>query len=526
MTRAVFIEDRNLMLEALKSSVDWLSNGIEPLAFFSYCDDALDFILEKKPDVVVTDIVMHGKDGLELIQYLHDKEMDIKVIIVSAYSRFEYAQRALQAGVFDYFEKPLDFNALIQSILRAGKANAYARQTKSFILEHRDIYRERFFTRLLLGQVEQSQSIWDEADFLHLENLHDMICVAFKLSAEKDPVEANVTLSREFRHLMLKQNLSELFGEDHIQGPYSLHNDEAAFVLLGCGMAENSSVTDQITQLVEKYAQPNRLILQAGIGSRTDDPEKLNVSYEEARRALDACFTFGENCVIHIDDLKRESTVSWLLLNRFETRLVHAFGMQDIVELQNAIALFRQEINRVYLQRGALKVLLKGIVFKAASMNIALEISADTAADAIESSETLGGMLDILETYLLDMCREVRNDRNRQGRQLFEQAKAYIDENYDREQFSLNEVAVHIAASPNYLCSVFKREYGSGMHEYLTQLRMQRARELLIHTDMSVGSVGMRAGYSNPYHFSMNFKKYTGMTPTEFRRKNQSSGGE
>ena len=155
MTRVVFIEDRSLMLEALKHTIPWQENDIEPIGFFSSCDEALPFILEEKPDVVVSDIVMHGMDGLELSKYLFDSDLEIKVIIVSAYSRFDYAQRALQTNVFDYFEKPLNFDELIKSIQRAGKANNELRQTRTFILNHLDFYRERLFTKLLLGQEER-----------------------------------------------------------------------------------------------------------------------------------------------------------------------------------------------------------------------------------------------------------------------------------------------------------------------------------------------------------------------------------
>ena len=84
---------------------------------------------------------------------------------------------------------------------------------------------------------------------------------------------------------------------------------------------------------------------------------------------------------------------------------------------------------------------------------------------------------------------------------------------------SLNEIAGNVNVSPNYLCSLFKKEYGVGIHEYITELRIEKAKQLLMQTDMGVGLIGEMVGYTNPYHFSVSFKKYTNMTPTEHRKK-------
>lgn len=520
MTRVVFIEDRYLALEAMKSAVDWCSRGIEPLGYFTSCDAALPFIMENRPDVVVTDIVMHGMDGLALSAFLHDADMDVKVIIVSAYSRFEYAQRALQAGVFDYFEKPLDFEALSKNILRAGKATEQARRMRGFILNHGDFYKERFFIRLLTGKIENPTSIQQEAEFLHLDNLGGMLCVVFLL--HEKGTSSSGTMGRELKHLLLREYLEENFGTEALIGPYALRGDEATFVFLHREQEDGTKLVTELTELTQTFADKQRLVLHTGIGSWTEQMENLNASYDDACRALDACFAFDESCVLPVDDLPQENGALWLALNRFESQLIRAISLQDTVALQNAMERFRKEARCKYWQSDTLKVMLKSIVYKIESMCPAEPVLDVSVPEAIDRANGLEPMLELLSGYSKTVCHVLRNDLERQNRRISEQARAYIDENFHRDMLSLNDVATQVNISPNYLSSIFKREFGQGVHEYLTQCRIDKAKELIIRTDQTVGAIGASVGYPNPYHFSMNFKKYTHLTPTEYRKKNRS----
>lgn len=519
MVRAVFIEDRSLMLDALKNTINWSERGIEPLGFFTTCDEALPFIIANQPDVVVTDIVMHGMDGLELSLYLHQSELDVKVIIVSAYNRFEYAQKALQAGVFDYFEKPLDFEALADSILRAGKANDNIRQMRSFIVNHREFYRERFFTKLLLGQIQDQQSIRSDAEFLEADKLGGMICAALRFCRVEPPRDG--MMNRELTYLMMGKALKDNLGEDNVFGPYSPRDNETVFILTGEIASDGYAAATRLTRIIEEFSEAEGMTVHAGVGGRAEEPAQLNIAYETAGRALDACFAFEENCVMHVDDLPEENNAHWLMLNRFENQLIRAIGIQDAVAMRNAFDRFRGEIGRSYLKSDALRVMMKSIAFKVESMHISEEQRVNAVLERIDRAGTLDAMMETVEKYCQVVCNAVRSSRSNQGRQVVEAAKAYINDHYASEAFNVNSVAEHVSVSPGYLSSIFKKEFGQGIHEYMTSLRIERAREMLIHTDKGIGTIGVEVGYPNPYHFSMNFKKYTNMTPTEYRKKNQ-----
>lgn len=525
MTRAVFIEDRLLMLNALRDSVDWAAHDIAPIGFFTSCDDGLPFILSEKPDVVVTDIVMHGMDGLELSQYLHDRQLDVKVIIVSAYSRFDYAQKALQAGVFDYFEKPLDFDALAASIREAGRMSASNRQTREFIRNHMAFYRERFYTRLLMGQLSGEGDIAREAAFLDVtrEGRFAVLACRVKPGPGVDGLDA---MDREMQNLSLAQALREAFSEQSLAGPYRLHEDELVFVLENCDPDEDEAIVRLVTAVLERFGSERNVAVHAGISGQAPRLEDLKAACDAACLALDTCFLYEETCVIHTCDLQENSGLSWRTFYRLEGKLLRAIDMQDNIAVQAAIEEFRRDASHLFLHRQAIKTLIKGLLFKVESLHVRAGEDLAEVVRAIDSASGLEEILARLRDYCLDVCNTVRNQRSRYSRQLLEGVRADIDEHFREEQYGLNEAASRANISPNYLSSMFKKEYGLGIHEYITARRIDLAKDMLIHTEKSIGEIGTNVGYPNPYYFSAGFKKSTGLAPTEYRRQNRKQGEE
>lgn len=519
MTRVVFIEDRSLMLEALKHTIPWQENDIEPIGFFSSCDEALPFILDEKPDVVVSDIVMHGMDGLELSKYLFDSDLEIKVIIVSAYSRFDYAQRALQTNVFDYFEKPLNFDELIKSIQRAGKANNELRQTRTFILNHLDFYRERLFTKLLLGQ-EERKSLRDEADFLQIQVDQGFFCVVCKLVSVAKNENNEPLMRREIKHMQVAQKLTDFFKEARLFGPYSFPGGEFVFVLNQLGAEKEIDISQKLVDIGEELRLSYSTILHAGIGKWVKTLEELQISYDVARSALDRCFSFDEVCVISSKDVQLAGANEYFLkFSRFETSVIRALQQQDIPTLRQIFELFRKEIDDTFLSSDMLKTMMKSIVLKMNTLIRPTPLSLDSIMTRIDLADHLADVFEVVADFLVKGCETNRKEQDEQSLCIAGKAHLYIEDHYSNRELSLNEIAGNVNVSPNYLCSLFKKEYGVGIHEYITELRIEKAKQLLMQTDMGVGLIGEMVGYTNPYHFSVSFKKYTNMTPTEHRKK-------
>lgn len=262
-------------------------------------------------------------------------------------------------------------------------------------------------------------------------------------------------------------------------------------------------------------------MLQVGISNQTDRLVDLKMACDDACQALDACFLFEGTCVIHSQDLSFDTSVSWRIFYRFEWRLMRAVDIQDNVALTQVIDNFRRELGCVYLQSDLLKTMIKGLLFKIEGRHVIERSTLAESLKDIDRAASVEETLEVLQIYSLDICNAVRDVRSRYSQQLLDMVRSDIDEHFADENFGLNEAASHVGISPNYLSSMFKKEYGKGIHEYITTHRIEKARHMLIHTEKSMGDIGAEVGYPNPYHFSSNFKKHVGMAPTEYRKKNR-----
>ncbi len=525
MTRVVLIEDRVLMLSALRDSIAWLENGLDPIGFFESCDEALPFILTEKPDVVVTDIVMHGMNGIALCEKLRQEGLDAKVIIISAYGRFEYAQKALQMGVFDYFEKPIDYDKLVQSIRRAGEERRNAEQMLKYVANHMAFYRERFFTKLLAGQLCDEAVIEGEAAFLGLDARRPMCCLALDIF----PVHGEAAqrgMRRELTALMLSKRIETALGGG-ILGPFSLREDDMALVLVS-GEAYSGapeSACEPLREAITLFSREQRLRIRAGLGREAASLSSLKHSYDSALETVEACFLFSESTLLTQADIPRGEGAQWREFMRFEEALLLALRQEDALAADAAFDRLRTGIRESYIPRDSLKALMKSALIKAQAVHMLENALLCEALRAMDGAASADELIEAARRHAGRICEAVRDSGVHERNRLINAMREYAQTHFCDPQFNLADLSRHVAMSPNYVSSLFKKVQGVGLHEYVTELRIERARELLSKTDIGVGRIGEMVGYPNPYYFSVNFKKFTSYTPTEYRRRNQISTG-
>lgn len=522
MIRVVVIEDRVLMLKALRISIAWADHNLDPIGFFENCDEALPFILAEKPDVVVTDIVMHGLSGIELCERLRREGLDTQLIIISAYSRFEYAQKALQMGVFDYFEKPIDFDLLVDSICRAGEERRNAEQMRQYIVNHMGFYRERFFVKLLTGQIEDGEAVESEASFLGLDAHRKMCCLTLRLY----PLQGEALrrgMRREMTFLSLFRRIEAALGAGGLLGPFSLGENDMTLVLQSDAAyhGKPESVSETLPGVLEQFSLAERLRIHAGIGREVSGLAELKSSYDHALEAAEACFLFSDSTLLTGHDIPRRNNNQWRVFIRFEEALIKALRQEDALAVVAAFNSLRAEIQESYIRRDSLKVLMKSTLIKAQTAYPLDETLLADAMLAIDATSSVDELIEVVQRHAGRICETIHASGISERARLFAAMREYIQNHFSDPHFNLADVARHVAMSPNYVCSLFKKEHGCGLHEYVTELRIERACQLLKQTDIGVGRIGEMVGYPNSYYFSVTFKKNTQYTPTEYRRRNQ-----
>lgn len=286
------------------------------------------------------------------------------------------------------------------------------------------------------------------------------------------------------------------------------------------------------TLLSKRYARHLKAIMEKeidftvsiGIGNTCRDVRKLSLSYREAREALEYKFYTGNSSIIHYQDMDISKRGNLRFFIETESKLVQAIRKNDIQEVQCSIERvfgFVRERCRVSPEIFRIRVMEMLTVISRTAVELgvnsermlALKVKAERE---IKQQSTLEEMQDWLFAMVNEIITAIGNIQQDNTVKLINKAKRYLEENYYKN-VSLEEVAEHISISPYYLSHVFKEATGISFINYLTQLRINNAQNMLMSTDMPISEVGYRVGYKDPNYFSRIFKKITGRTPLQYR---------
>lgn len=520
MVKLVVIEDRVLTLEALRSEVRWLENGINPLGFFSNCDKAWASILEKPPDVVVTDIVMPGTDGLDFCSQIHSLNQDIKVILISAHNKFEYAQKAIKLNVCDYLEKPLDYSVLIQAVLRAGEARRQERILHEYVEKNREFYIERFFVKLLSGNVDpKGINLEHEMRFLRTEITGSrQMCITIQPGASDN-------CDSERREMILYWIFSQItahFGKENVQGPFYVRDFNLSLILSDDGIAFSSKneVHDFFNYIILETNKKYEHDVSIGIGSWVKDIMHIGESYRLACEALEYKFLYGDGKIYDSGDIITHKRNNWVPYIELEESLLSRVSVGDDLRVRIIVADMREFVQGSYLDMGAAKAVILATLCKIDDLRDENESDNINTALLLESN-SVQQCFNCLENVCLKRCFSIREQFSNYHDRLATEIKQYIQNNFHDSELGLSQIAKHVSMSVNYVSTIYKKQTGIGISEYLTKVRIDAAKNLLKGSTMRINDISGVTGYSSPYYFSLSFKKFTGISPVEYRKQNE-----
>lgn len=534
MLRVFLVEDESIIRETLRDTVPWAQCGYSFVGEAGDGEMALPLIREKKPDVLITDIRMPFMDGLALSKLVLQEFPQMKVIIISGYDDFEYAQKAIGLGVERYLLKPITKNALltvldeVRTKIESERAQQnYLAQFQREAQDYEQYARRRFFERIVAGQLSV-QEIYERAEKLDLDVRAQAYTIAlFSIMPEK----YGITESYSEPSAHLRDGLVSHFLKypEYILFRYNL----TTYALLIKG---DSNVIEQyidrcihtVQKQYDTYGPD--LNWYVAVGTPTPRLSMLPGCFEEVSRL------WAYRHILPQQHVLRADTVGFLTGTGSE----HTLADLDVSKVNPAIvtgvlqSASAQEISSfvdeyIYSMADALQsgpfcqYLMLSVRFTATEFVRSLNVEQRDYLSELSCLELVGQNVttDDLKRYLSDVLLRAIELRDRasgsQYRNLLKQAVAYIDSNFTDEELSLNRVAKEVNISANYLSAVFSQEMGVTFVEYITGRRMERAKELLRTTEKRSGEVAAEVGYRDPHYFSFLFKKTQGCTPRDYR---------
>lgn len=517
MFRLVIADDDEILLEGLTSAFDWAELNIEVTASVVDGDKALAAVKETGADILLTDIRMANMDGLLLTTELQKEQIDVSIIIMSAYDEFQYAQQALRLNVEDYLLKPLDLEQLKITMSRVIRKRSEVKEKheelRKIIEENRESREESIYKKLVKGYCAPEELKAFAEEFGGSETAWQLL--------EACPDEKRRADEKQW---IIRQT-AEAF-----QGKFLEGSGEKA---LYCFQGPKESIMERTALFKSVCRQKIREETQGDTvsfinGSVTEELSKLRLDYETIQRVEAYRYTEGKEADLSERDMEKyynrnhalnKSLVEYAArlvflgekkavsdyMGRLKENLKHV-GNNSKIMLSFALSLFWGELNK------------NGM--KTETCPDRIQEKYNEYYKEIVAKGTLDEAMECFERMALEFTRELSEEKygiNVSNEELIGRAKGMIERQFSDPGLRLADVAAKVGLSPNYFSTVFKETTGQGFADYLTERRMKEAQRLITATRYRVSEIAVKVGYDNSTYFCSTFKKYAGMTVSQYR---------
>ena len=520
MMKVFLVDDEIAIRENLRNSFPWEENGFQLVGEASDGEMALPMIRDLNPDILLTDIRMPFMDGVQLCSEVKRAMPWVGIAILSGYDDFFYAQKAISLGVKEYLLKPITAQELGKALTRVAEQIRAERSAKESVENLRR--GSRFLREKLLSAL-----FTDEGDRFEDEQLMlQMRQMGVNLSANCYVVIDIAFPFRDEERARVRAALSSLAEATGGSVFTCGMNHGARALVLGDNEQDAEERAYSFASSVVHLPQlENCAELLLSIGETVSDFYDIRRAMHSARhvRHLVSGQAAGRR-IIGVGELNDATTVlNGLELSPLYERLQYA-PEADLDAILAEYTGSLQGSGGIELAMGYLRI---------AAVIAARRIVEDAGADPQQALDEglIARALRAEDAAGLESVRALLRSaiecRDRSGQGLVDtpvgRARVYLSKNFTNPNLMLQDVAREVGISQSHFSTVFAQETGITFTQYLTGLRMSKAKELLEATPMRSSEVAFQVGYNDAHYFSYLFKKHTGMTPSEYRRtkKNQ-----
>lgn len=535
MYKLLLVDDEEEVRQGIIKKIEWEKYGFQLVGQAENGSEALEIAEKILPDVVITDIKMPFMDGIKLSQELKKSISTIKIVILTGFDEFEYAQKAVNLNVTEYVLKPISSKDLIDILLRlktqlddeiARKEDMEA--LKAHYIKSLPVLKEKFFSSLITSRLKKDE-ICEKCRNYGINLKGDCFAVAVVSIDDSILKERHGYLYGEEAELIRSAvlNIVTEIGDMHHIYNIFIHNDRIVLIISveeeksEAISSEILSTLEEIRQSVEKYL---KLTVTIGLGTIEKDITMISDSWGNAVAALDYRLILGSNRIIWIEDIEPSSKDKIIFDKTMEHELESSIKVGTEKEVSETID---RMFNKLIDARASFKdyqiyllEMLTSILKAAQSSKVDLAAIFGKDYNLFVELYRFNDLKHI-KNWFMEISLKIRNyimkDRKDTCELLVEKAKEYINRNYSDSNININDICSYLHISQTYFSLLFKRETKMTFTNYLTLIRMEEAKQLLKTTDMKTFAVARKVGYSEPNYFSYCFKRYFGMSPSEYR---------
>ena len=541
MLKIFLAEDEVIVRETIKRMIPWEDLGFELVGEAADGEMALPLLLRQKPDLLITDIKMPFMDGLTLAKVAKKEIPGLKVVILSGYDDFNYAKQAINIGVEDYLLKPITKNALIERLTEIRSRYEHEKTQKEYYEKfHREMqaYEKNssrdFFEALVSGSMDMIE-IYRRSEKLGLDIVAEAYNVLiFTMNCEEDFSGQREGYSEwEAESLEL---LEEFFSENTSAMLFRCNIFSYGVLIKGQKetIEENTrSCVSEIQRILDRKEQKRQWFV--AVGEPVERLSQIQKSYYSASRAFSQRYLYDEN-ILYYDEMasmekKNVTEDDSTYLQKVDVNALNPAILQKFLsngfleETENFVKDYFYAIGQEPLESLVFRNYVT-LNVRFSVMSFLKEIGCDTRTleqedteDVLsESSKSLENAIAYAEKIISQAIALRDQNSGNKNRSILKTAVDFIDSHYMEEDMSLNKAANAANVSANHFSALFSQNMGQTFIEYLTNLRMNKAKEYLRCTSMRSSEIAGEIGYKDAHYFSYLFKKTQGMTPSDYRK--------
>lgn len=534
--KVIIVDDEYLIRQRLRFGFEWGKMGYELTGEASNGIEAIELIDSCSPDVAIIDIAMPSLNGLELTKLLRSKGNELKIILLTGHSKFEYAREALLEHVYYYMLKPLDEDEFIK-ILQELAAQLKEESLKRDYLQHMEneidnaklilegkLFHD-FFTRDILT-TDRDEITKKFRKALIDDNRNNFILLLeiekFEAYPDEQEIQETITqLSAKFNDILCLQTGCRVI--------YDIY--DGLFIVL-LSMQEQSGFSDRecLAVLLDDARVELKRCLNSkvfiGIGTVYAGIEGLLYSYQEALTALRNRIIFSGKEVIDYDSIKAYIGKKYSIGSNMLSELIMNMQSDNFTNIIEILKSVFKDINSEHILYKEIQGAVGQIVAVAEKFAFDNGIDVqdvmgeyDNIETMIKEADSVGDIctwcIGVIES-LLDRRRALlKRGRNTE---LAHKVQIYISDNFADPELSLEGISGSMYIAPTYVSSNFKKVMGISIMQYITKIRLEKAKVILEAGNSDIKTAAELTGYSDEYYFSRCFKKYFGISPSNYVR--------
>jgi len=539
MYKVLIVDDEPIIRKGLRNIINWKNFECEVVAEAADGLDGLELIRKHRPDIIITDIKMPETDGLSMIKQIKEDVPDSKIIILTGHRNFDYAHEAVKLGVTDFLLKPSRIEELTSAISRAVKELNFQKQRSEelnklsqLFNQNISVLREKLLYDIIYEINTNREDIKEKLELFRMEQGRFRMLLVQNDAEESDGSE----ISQYDRHLYqfgIINTFIEIFSDKFEVLPVTLNTVGIAFIVM-----PRKDMTDDLDETINRKCTYLQEIINncfgftvtIAISSDGNDFTELPQKFRECREALEHKFYLGNNSIIYHSDVNtffRYDDHS--MLEKLQKALIEGIKSGNEAAVEERLRDIFSYIRGVDPSK---KEFIKNFYWNTITSinNIRLSLKSGDDDRKVEYTELSGlyGLIEkcsnadelnmLLEESARSVVTKVNNYNNKSIKLILRKAVEYLHEHY-HEPITLNEVAEHTLVSTYYISRMFKKEMGKNFVDYLNELRIEKAKELLKDVRYKTYEVAEKVGIPDAHYFSRLFKKYVGITPTEYREQ-------